>query len=675
MNTFLADMSGNYSNWKAYANENIYSTNDDTYAYINSKGVIKPYDSVTDYNATNSKRGCGSAKINVSTRLSNLSLPIGKDMYSEQSCGYENTYVSYDFPARKKDVSGAWLTSDRAKGTVPYPSLLSDMTLVGKAGYIDFDTTYHSISPQFKDTYGSSMSSYITGATSKIASCAASAITMKYGDKITLLQGNTYLKRNSSDRLVSDDSSPTELYILPSTNLQALGNDVKYGDSVYLSVTESMTTCGTNCRIGGVTYANIFRFGESADKNKFTIHSANSVDKTGIVALSTGTSIKYREPVYIDATVYMNRMVDGDILDNHSNGLKSKTDNGNTAYLTFENGKIKVKVNNGASTTINPDTETIVGGAMTFKDGKIKFINAQGDFIRDSVYPTTPVTFSGSTPYYLCLASSGLVVVVDNNNVIQWRSDTSLARDSVYSGYLLYGSLANDQLVFNTTSSSESSSVFKFSKIAYGNTNQCDVDALKKLCVDASGCTGFIHSTTDNTWTKMMSDYKSSDYAISANDTNVYLRDMVPGMKDTSCPTSDTFTFLSAYELKGYPTGKDISNNGSRQCNIINSDFKMSEVEKDAENTKQHVYDFDKDDIQIKINGLEKYRKRLQEDKDDYDGMYTLFKSKDNDKTGTQKLKDSNVTLSQEKTLALIWGIVSVSMLMILLFRPRINST
>jgi beta-lactamase class D len=101
----------------------------------------------------------------------------------------------------------------------------------------------------------------------------------------------------------------------------------------------------------------------------------------------------------------------------------------------------------------------------------------------------------------------------------------------------------------------------------------------------------------------------------------------------------------------------------------------MSEVEKDAENTKQRVYDFDKDDIQIKINGLEKYRKQLQEDKDDYDGMYTLFKSKDNDKTGTQKLKDSNVTLSQEKTLALIWGIVSVSMLMILLFRPRINST
>lgn len=675
MRTFLADISGNYRNWKAYENENIYSTQDDTYAYVNSKGVIKAYDSLADYNDTKGKNGCGSTRINVSTRLSNLSLPIGKDMYSGQSCGNENSYVSYDFPARKKDVSGAWLTSGRASGTVPYPSLLSDMTMVGKAGYIDFDTTYHSIAPKFNDTYGPSISSYIKGATSKIESCEISAMTMKYGDKITILNRNTYLKKNSGDRLISDDSSPTEMYILPSSNLHSLGGDVKYGDSVYLSLTESMTTCGTNCSIGGVTYSNIFKFGENVDKNKIIITSANSVDKTGIVALSTGTSIKYWEPVYLDATVYMNRMVEGDILDNHSNGLKSKTENGNTAYLTFDNGKIKVNVNNGTSTTINPDTDSIIGGSMIFTNGKIKFMNAQGEYIRDSVYPSTSVTLSGSTPYYLCLSSSGLVVVVDNNNVIQWRSDMTLVNDSVYNGYLLYGSLTNDQFVFATSSSTNSSSVFKFSKKTYGNTNQCDVDALKKLCVDASGCTGFIHSTVDNTWTKMLSSYTSSDYAISTvNDTNVYLRNMEPGVTDTSCPTSDTFTYLSASEIQGYPTGKDITSNGVRQCNIINSNLQLAELEKDTNDTKKNVRDLDNYDIRININGLEKYNKKLQYDKDEYDDIYKLF-TKNKDKTGTQKLKDSNVTLSQEKTIVLLWGIVSVSMLLILLFRPRINST
>ena len=676
--SYLVDISENYYNRKAYANQNIYSTKDDAYAYVNSKGVIKQYDEMADYTATYGKNGCGSSKITVTSQLSNLSLPIGKDMYSGQTCGNENTYVAYDFPARKSDVSNTWLTgtTQRAAGTLPYSSLLSDMTTVGKAGYIDMDTRFHSITPTFLDTYGSATSSYITGTASNMTSCKASSTSMKYGEKITLLYGTGYLQKNTSDNLVIG-TTPTEMYILPSSSLQTLGSDVKYGDSVYLSVTESITTCGTSCNIGGVTYSNEFKLGDSLYKNAMKITSANTVDTTGSAAIVAGTSIKYTEPIYLDAIVYTHRMVEGDILDNHSNGLKSKTENSNTAYLTYESGKIKVKINSGTSTTLNSDAPSIVGGSMIFKGGKIQIRNESGTDM-NTPYPSGTITFSGNTPYQLYLSSSGLVVVVDANNSIQWRSDTTLTADTAYNGYLVYGKIADSKLSFGTSASTASTSVFKFSKLAYGTSNTCDVESLKKQCVDVSGCAGIIHSSTDSTWMKMMTTNLSTDYEVSkVNDTNVYLRNMKPGVKDKSCPDKTTFTYLSASDISGYPVGKDIRNDGQFQCNVVNSVLNLAEYDDNVKESKQHVYDFDTSDISLKINGLEKYYASIQDKSDKYDTAYTLFTSTEDDnvKTGDQQLKDSNVVLSQEKTIAMIWGLVSISMLLIILFRPRLNTT
>lgn len=671
MNDFLVDVSGNNYGRNAYVNRNYLLTSDNKYAYINSKGVVKPYDSMADYNSTYGKNQCGGSKINITSSLANLPLPIGKQMATGQSCGNENSYVRYDFPARLNEVSSSWLTdvSGRAVGTLPYPSLLSDMAKVGKAGYIDVDTTYHSITPTFSNTYGSAIATYITGETSKMENCSPSSVTMKYGDKIILLADN-YLQKNSSNSLIKSNS-PTEMFILPASQLQVLGTDVQYGDDVYLSLTDSLN-CGNNCAVGGVTYLNEFKFGGAPSKHAMTISSAGNVDST-VTDSVIGTPVRYTENVYLSATVYMNRLLENQMIANNGNGLKSNTEDGMTAYLTFSNGKIKVQVNNGAVKTLNSNSTYVSSGYLQFLNGRLYVKKNNGTTVQ--IYPTVAPTFSGNTPYELFLCNNGLVVVLDANRQIQWQSDPTLETDMVYDGYMVYANMTNNTFKFNNTAAVPQN-IFSFSKKAYGLTNSCDVESLKKKCVDVSGCAGFLHSPYDNTWMKMMNNATASDYAVSAENTNAYLRNMTSDMKDTSCPSATYLKPLPATLLNGYPVGKEMTNTGTSQCNIFNSALNLTEYEKSVNEARQNINNFERNDLSIKVNNLEKYYANINKNKNEYTSIYNLFNDaqKDNGKTGDQQLKDSAVMESQEKTVTFIWGVVSISMLLIILFRPRLNT-
>ena len=82
--------------------------------------------------------------------------------------------------------------------------------------------------------------------------------------------------------------------------------------------------------------------------------------------------------------------------------------------------------------------------------------------------------------------------------------------------------------------------------------------------------------------------------------------------------------------------------------------------------------------MKSKLNELEIYYQTLQDNQEKLDATSYLFtekKKEDNVKTGDQQLKDSDVIQTQEKTIALIWGIVSISMFFIIFFRPRLNTT
>ena len=668
MNDFLVDASGNNYSRTASLNNNFLLTSDNTYAYINSKGVVKKYDSVADYTNMYGKNGCGASKINVSSRLDSLALPIGKNMKSGQTCGKENTYVKYDFPAKRVPEINRWLTdvSGRAAGTLPYPSLLTDMTKVGQAGYIDIDTTYHPITPTFTNTYGGGITTYIAGTAATTSSCAASSVTMKYGDKIILLSGNNYLKKQSSNKL-GTGTSPTEIFILPSNPLQVLGSDVNYGDSVYFSLTDSLTTCGTTCSVGGVTFLNEFILGNPANKTAITISSANSVVKP------IGTPIKLKDNVFLDATVYMNQMKENDVLTNNSTGRKSATENGNTAYLTYSSGRIQVRVNNGPFVTINSGRPNITGGSVVFTNGKLVIKNSSG-VIRQT-FPSTPSALSGRTPYKLYICSSGLVVVIDSSNSVQWKTSEQLEDDFEYDGVIVYGNMINNTFMFSTTPGLPTN-IFSFSKNVYGRTNICDVTSLQKQCVDTNGCTGFILSPADNTWSKMMTTSTADDYTISKTDNFAFLRNMESGILDNTCPSTKVLTTLPPAVINGYPVGKEMTNTGRNQCNIFNA-LNLSEYEKRINEAKTNINNFNKVDVSGSIHNLEKYYASIQNNDSEYANMYTLFTDyeTDNSKTRTQLLKDSDVVYSQEKTIAFIWGIVSVSMLMIILFRPRLNTS
>jgi uncharacterized membrane protein len=147
-------------------------------------------------------------------------------------------------------------------------------------------------------------------------------------------------------------------------------------------------------------------------------------------------------------------------------------------------------------------------------------------------------------------------------------------------------------------------------------------------------------------------------------------------MKDSSCPSASYLQPLPATLLNGYPVGKEMSNTGNSQCNIFKSALNLTEYEKSVNEARKNINNFERNDLSIKVNNLEKYYANINKNKNEYTSIYNLFNEmqQDNVQTGDQQLKDSAVIESQEKTVTFIWGIVSISMLMIILFRPRLNT-
>ena len=98
-----SDLSGN-----GYLGQNVKFDNDH-YAYITQQGVVKPYDSSSNYFATVDKNGCGSATNTMKTPdiswndvsynfmkpmvLNGKKYIVGSDMVSGQSCGHEGFTV------------------------------------------------------------------------------------------------------------------------------------------------------------------------------------------------------------------------------------------------------------------------------------------------------------------------------------------------------------------------------------------------------------------------------------------------------------------------------------------------------------------------------------------------------------------------------------------------------
>jgi len=669
----MDDIRTNVTNRNEYKNENIFNSGRGDYAYVNSKGILKWYEEKDDYDDTKNKNGCGdNTPKSVTGKFSTLKLYEGTKMVNKQSCGYENTYVKYDFPASS---TPDWLVN--ARSSKPSASTVSslneiktEMTKIGQAGYVDMDTQFHSITPTFKNTYNDTpIQSYITGTSSKMISCSPNTVDVTYGSKIILLNNVSspyYFTKNSTNHLEKNESTYTELFILPTSTSDTIGSNVKYNDFVYLSMYNSVSSCSDECKVGGINYSNEFILGSNMYKSPLQLSHPST---------TTSGSIKLTDPFTIESIVNFNRMKEGDILTAYSSGLKSKPDNnGNIATLIYRDGSVKLTKNNIPTVVNLTGRVGVAGGSVTFTNGKLVIKNGQG--VIKQTYPSQ--TLLGTKPYALYVYSDGLVGVVDANDTVMWKSSTTLDIDSSeHEGYTVYGDVVDNKLSFVLTAST--SNTFKMTNTTYLKTTGCDVSQLKKNCSASDTCAGIIYSSSDNKWMKITNDSSnvSGNYTVTdSGTTSVYLRNMEPNISDSSCPDSTNITTSLSYSyIQGYPSGKAITtSNGTEQCSHPTVD--LTSYTDGNDDFKEKLKSYENIDLTNKLKSLSDYNSEIVDNQSLYDSFASLFKEGDtNVKTKDQQIKDTEVIKSQEKTIALIWGIVTVSMFLIIVFRPRLNTT
>lgn len=680
----MEDITTNITNRTTYKNKNITYTNADTntteYGYVNNKGILKRYGTLADYNATKNVNGCGSGNpVALTAPFSSLKLETGTRMTSGQSCGYEDTYVKYAYPAEYNSGSSpAWLTNARAgtltsDQTTELNTVKTQMTKVGKAGYIDMDTVFHSITPTFKSTYGSEITSYITGVTDNMNSCSPNTVNVTYGSKIILLSNDStpyFFKTNSTNNLVKHLTTYTELYILPTSSLKTIGSNVMYNDIVYLSLYDSITTCMSDCKVGGVNFSNEFSFGSTLYKSPIQLTNPIPTDS------DSTTPIKLTNTFNIETIVNFNRMKDGDVLTAYSNGLQSvPDDDGNVATLTYRDGSIRVTLKGVTAIINNEGRVGVSGGSVTFTNGKLVIKDNTG--VAKQSFPST--TLLGEAPYTLYLYSNGVVCILGENNIVRWRSSTTLTKiESEQVGSSVYGGVVSDTLKFSTTSTN--SSTFKFTNSTYLKSTSCNIDVLKATCTADQACAGVLYSPSASTWMKIKNDSTNvvGNYTTTSSDTantKVHLRDMEANVSDSSCPDNSTISNALGYSyINGYGTpGTEITNDGTDQCRIATVDLTNYIAANDA--MKNDLKKYNKINLTSKLDGWSSYYSTLLDNTSRYEDVANLFNDNDSDrKTRDQQIKDTEVIKSQEKTIAFIWGIVSVSMLLIILFRPRLNT-
>ena len=145
-----------------YAGKNIQTTDGKT-AYMTKTGVAKLYTSVNDL--TN-KNGCTTTIDRIDAKWGDMGVPVGSLMVNGQSCGNETSYVQSTPPqptfdwqyyiktypdlklTTEQQAKDHWNSTGIHQGLLPNATILSFMPNLGKIGYIDINTTIHTVPKQ-----------------------------------------------------------------------------------------------------------------------------------------------------------------------------------------------------------------------------------------------------------------------------------------------------------------------------------------------------------------------------------------------------------------------------------------------------------------------------------------------------------------------------------------------
>lgn len=683
MNDFISAVQN--QNSASSRNINIQLT-DGTYAYINSQGIAKKFNNMAEYEATRGKNGCPADTITVPRTWEDVNFRVGAPMavYSDndimtgQGCGNENRFVAsqlgildkefdkayYEKVSQKtfdtiEEATSDWQTSGRVAGLAPFKDAAS-LHKLGKIGYVDVDSIFHEVPPTFARTYRGPITSYVKG--TEMRSCLPpnkvrfrSPIHIKYGDSYLYSRDNSTVKVTASKPSGTD---PIFFIQVPITDVKTTGTlpdtlynqEIAYGDKCIINRSNVWNSpeCGFWGCFAGKVFEDTFSLTDSTLSTNLRF-----VSSTGI---SRGTLIQYGEQFHIVGEIYKNILRPGDELIKLTNG---------TYELSFTGGQLIIKntqtgVNDVLKTSIDPSVDRVMwsGDALNFYSPSN--LNPVSTYL---VMTTGCETKKCS----LSLSNTGLLKVVNALGATIKKSNDAIP-ETPDIPTTTYAVIVNGELSFTENIEDRS----RFSIESTDDSNTCSLNSLQTNCNNTKNCIGFIHSDSENTWQQIKTTDSNNDYKITDMDTEVYLRNVTATLTGENCPTESEPVFMSRAEVSAYPQGKSIlstSENCTQKPKLVIPAF--NRYIQGIENT-----------IQIPVEssvGVDKLRgipDKLQPLLNKYESNYSSWLTSQGNPTPLsntlqQRITDTYTLDQHYKSMAILWGVITLAMISIILFRSR----
>lgn len=681
-----------YVSGKNYANQTVRSA-DGTVGYLTATGVSKQFSSMEDYNATAGKNNCPEF-IQLTPTWNELGFPVGSLMKAGQSCGNENTYVQAEPPKNNFDwkfylknnpdlgkagitteqqANNHWNQYGKQEGRLPNESILRDMNTLGKIGYIDVDATFHKVPSTPGDYKAFPTRSNVTG--SKMEDCSKPIPLLKYGVPIVFTQNNQTGSLQSSS--LAFGTSNSEFFFRPPPGDDRQNQTIRYGDLVCISTSSSSYTkdCGWwGCKVASVNSNQMF-FGPGGEKTStFFIYP---LEQNKI-----GTPISYGAPFMIVSNPMTNvAKLQKGVSVNCKSGTQPKDMpggvyrySGNNILQYYPTPEIASSWNSnwGSATEIDCSTyqlgDTLTksntaslnhGDAVGCHSGKELPNGVQGGiyrYVEDNVlrwYPNPDIasTWDGSW--------SSHIKWVDCSTYKAGEPMTkTMESASSQENVPKYAYVSNGIMKFGSLSESAGSNLFS---TQYKDTDtSCDLNLLKQLCKD--DCVGFVHSPANNTWQKIT---PSASYKITSTTQDFYVKEASVDLKDDSCDTGKV-EFIDPTLFSNYPQGNEFQVNGKKQCKVIApptpyKGYVVSDQAKKMANYKPKT---------VALQQQQQQNTMFMKDKtDEYKEVTQGIKNTPSMDTLEQQYIDMTVFDSQNKVNLILWGVISATILAILLVR------
>lgn len=670
-----------YLSGKKYASSNVRSA-DGTIAYITPTGISKVYPDMDVYNATAGKNNCSADFIQLTPNWKDLGFPVGTLMKSGNSCGNEHSYVQAIPPATNFDwqyylqnygdlgaagittesqATDHWNSNGKQEGRLPNATILSSMATLGKVGYIDVNTTMHKVPPIYNGTYTSySAQSNATG--SNMEDCTKPIPSVCYGDQLILVNKDLNGSMNASS-LLEMGSTTTNLFLRPPVGMDLQGRPVNYGDEISITTSASSYTsdCGWwGCKVGRVNATTKqLEFGPGGE----TASTFRLEPPRGSVQ-ALGSPIKYGDPFSFVV-----------LLSTKNDVLEQDAHLSPGGSITSANGKyIFVYQTDGNVCLYNTSGGGGIWCSMAVHTPKHLVLQGDGNLVAydSSNIPkwSTNTSGQGSSPYTLTLQNDRNLVLMDSTSTVLWSTKTSVESSSADITVPSVAFVKNSIVTFGKYKESRASNIFSF-KLQTNEPVTCSVTEMKKVC-DESACTGFIHSTANNTWQMITPTSSETDYAITNSTQDFYIKNATVDLQDASCETGDT-QFIESSLFSNYAQGSDFINGGTSQCMVIKPP-KIPKSHKTVNMLKkgeEYVRKYNA----LQVSDLQTQNVNMQQDMGEktteYKTVLNTIQKSAKSITLEQQKNDMSVFDEYNKNHALVWGILATLILAFILFQKN----